>query len=106
MFDLDWNEEVAEKLRLAVSGNEVEKLTGELRRSQALERIVPSCFDAGACNVSFKSRYPHKWPANFWLRVRTNDGKSHELSLTEYVDEEWINDLAYGHPFYEGDDDE
>lgn len=100
MFELDWAENIAEDAGDARRLAQREELTRELKRSLALERIDPSSFESGSCSVSFSSRYPHKWPQNFTVKIRKSDGKVSEVELNKYRDEGWLNDLAFGQPFY------
>lgn len=81
--------ELTDKLK---SNNEKRgELLSELDKSMALKTIVPDAFKGGSATVRWSSRFPHKWPDNYWMRVIAGNGDETLFHLADYIGEAWVD---------------
>ena len=69
------------------------ELLSELDKSVVLKTLVPDAFKGGSATVRWSSRFPHKWPDNYWMRVIAGNGEETLFHLADYIGEAWVDAL-------------
>jgi len=67
------------------------KLLSELEKSMALKTLVPDAFKGGSATVQWSSRFPHKWPDNYSMRVVAGNGDETLFHLADHIGEVWVD---------------